>query len=191
MRNSAGAPVMTATVVRARLLAASVLTMKNYRLPDVQVVTKTQLHRNFSEDQKLQIVVRQASHERELRLGPSSPAEGERARGLWQQVVQQITRLLLLGQPFRELIKDLALDRVGIVAQKLAVDGHERGEGRDAQLGRELSRERRARGGDGLAQRRPLPGREEVVELGDAVGEVFRRGGPGNEELSKVETGLV
>ena len=30
--------------------------MKNYRLPDVQVVTKTQLHRNFSEDQKLQIV---------------------------------------------------------------------------------------------------------------------------------------
>ena len=30
--------------------------MKNYRLPDVQVVTKTQIHRNFSEDQKLQIV---------------------------------------------------------------------------------------------------------------------------------------
>lgn len=35
---------------------ASVLTMKTYRLPDVQVVTKTQIHRNFSEDQKLQIV---------------------------------------------------------------------------------------------------------------------------------------
>jgi len=30
--------------------------MKSYRLPDVQVVTKTQIHRNFSEDQKLQIV---------------------------------------------------------------------------------------------------------------------------------------
>jgi hypothetical protein len=37
---------------------ASVLTMQNYRLPDVRVVTKTktQIHGNFSEDQKLQIV---------------------------------------------------------------------------------------------------------------------------------------
>jgi len=32
------------------------LTMKSFRLPDVQVVTKTQIHRNFSEDQKLHIV---------------------------------------------------------------------------------------------------------------------------------------
>jgi len=30
--------------------------MKNYRLPDVKFVVKKQVHRNFSEDKRLQIV---------------------------------------------------------------------------------------------------------------------------------------